>query len=113
MTRTRQEIFDLAWNGLKAQGFRRAYGGIGVGCLYRGPDGMKCAIGHCIADERYDPEMDMCGQRSLAFRAAGVASEDYDFAIELQTVHDCGRRPEAMEDNLRRFASRHSLTIPS
>jgi len=30
----------------------------GYSCLYRGPNGVKCALGHLINDEEYVPEME-------------------------------------------------------
>ena len=39
--------------GIRAQGYQRsARDGL---CLYRGPNGLKCYIGHLIPDELYDP----------------------------------------------------------
>lgn len=113
MKRTRQEIFDLAWNGLKAQGFVQSADVSGV-CLFRGPRGLKCAIGHCIPDDCYDSRMDSDGDHwNAAWDAAGVGEEDREFGERLQGVHDWGYSPEDMERRLRAFAVIYSLTIPS
>lgn len=108
----RQEIFDKAWNGLKAQGFRRSADEHGS-CLYRGPNGLKCAIGHCISDEAFNHRWE--GSRDEPFKAAGVGgwgSQKYEWAIELQNAHDTASDPSDMEGGLRRFAKKHKLTIP-
>lgn len=36
---------------------RFSFGGI-CGCMYRGPQGTKCVIGHLIADSAYNVEME-------------------------------------------------------
>lgn len=115
--RTRQEIFDLAWNGLKAQKFRQSV--LAGGCEYRGPNGRKCAIGHCIPDGRYSSTFEgnsisFCGMTNHDIRkAAGVGVRDVEFAAALQTCHDSHDRPKLMEKALRTFAALHSLTIPA
>lgn len=49
---TSQRVFDAALNGIAAQGFKRS-ASEGSVCLYRGPNGLKCAIGHSIPDKLY------------------------------------------------------------
>lgn len=50
-----QEIFDTVVRHLAKQGkpARR-----GASCVYRAPDGGKCAVGVLIPDYMYDPKMD-------------------------------------------------------
>lgn len=110
--RTRQEIFNLAWNGLKAQGFKRS---IMVGsdrCLYRSQNGLKCAIGHCIQDHSYHRDLEDAPYADV-LDAAEISSAEHDFTRYLQVCHDNSTRPKKMEQALRRFASEHSLTIPA
>lgn len=59
-------------------------------CLYRGPEGRKCAVGLFIPDENYDPSMeditattffDKYGnEKFMPLQASGM--------LELQRVHD-------------------------
>jgi hypothetical protein len=49
----KQELFEKAVNGLLAQGVP-SYDS-SRSCMYRGLNGTKCAIGHLIPDELYDP----------------------------------------------------------
>lgn len=72
-------------------------------CLYRGPDGTKCAVGCLIPDEVYVPQMDG------GYRVRGLLShwsqlwdlfddtesrEDWEeFLSCLQTVHDSNPSP--------------------
>lgn len=45
----KQAMFNAAYIGLAGQGFERSFVE-GEGCMYRGRDGKKCAIGHCLPD---------------------------------------------------------------
>jgi hypothetical protein len=53
---TKQEIFDTVAIHLIKQG-KKSVGDDG-NCLYRGPEGLKCAVGCLIPDEVYRPEME-------------------------------------------------------
>jgi hypothetical protein len=60
---TKQEVFDFVCTSLINQGrgsYDPEFGDVGM-CLYRHPDGAKCAVGHMIADEEYVPRMDGVG----------------------------------------------------
>lgn len=50
---TMQEAFDKACQSVIKQGCKSSESPIdGSICLYRGPNGLKCAIGHLINDEQ-------------------------------------------------------------
>lgn len=51
----RQKVFDKALAHLRKQGKRSMSF---AGCAYRGPDGLKCAIGIFIADRKYNAVME-------------------------------------------------------
>lgn len=53
---TLQEMFNKAYLGLAGQKFEKS-SKAGV-CLYRGPDGKKCAVGHLIDDAHYTEELE-------------------------------------------------------
>jgi hypothetical protein len=103
---TRQDVFNAAWNGLKAQGFVRTdeFKGPAISAkvsLVRGApaalDGRMCAFAHaesiCDADGFYD-----------ALGAAGI-----DALID---CHQLATSPEDMERRMREFAATYNLTIP-
>lgn len=52
---TEQEYFDFCYQAVMMQGLPSVTSGR---CVYRGPNGLKCAIGHLISDDDYDPEME-------------------------------------------------------
>lgn len=111
-TLTRQEIFDTAYRGLEAQGFKQSLNG--SGCSYRGDDGRKCAIGHIIPDERYNSDMEGIAADNLADKCLNdlIAISDYDFIWRLQRCHDGSYEPKAMQECLRELADGYDLTVP-
>lgn len=83
---TRQEVFDAAVGGVLAQG-RPSISEDGKQCLYRGPDGAKCAAGHLIPDELYRPSfetqsIDVIAAEALPFETSA------SFLMQLQAAHD-------------------------
>lgn len=99
MTHPLQATFDTAAVHLLRQGERSM---TDDGCKYRGPNGLKCAVGALIPDNAYDPEFDLATDTRACvlwdsdpkFRAALVAggvpvTEDALLLLEdLQRVHD-------------------------
>lgn len=87
---TNQEIFDTCLTHLRAQG-QRALNDRGT-CQYRADDGLKCAIGALIPDDKYNPNFERFGvystEQSIAL-AAGLAKDQLDLAGVIQnTMHD-------------------------
>jgi hypothetical protein len=95
-TVTEQEVADYTIGKLLEQGYASL--DMDGNCVYRGPEGSKCAIGWLIPDDAYDPNMD-------AYNANGVTdvtnkyfrkNEDelcafdlrIQFLSELQVLHD-------------------------
>jgi hypothetical protein len=90
--KTKREVFDIVKNHLLTQNKRSVdeYGR----CMYRAPDGSKCAIGCLIPDERYKPELEKLAAYSNEVLASleGVLSDEESgwgmFLNSLQSVHD-------------------------
>lgn len=97
MTLTRQEIFNIVSTHLLEQDDKSAETdekGL-FRCKYRGPNGLKCAIGILIPDEEYNPEWEgkCVNTQNLSegmpiAAACGISRADVDFARSLQHVHD-------------------------
>jgi len=88
---TKQEMFDKVLDHLRAQGKRSHEKG--KGCLYRGPNGLRCAIGALIPDEAYDEAIDLGGigvfdLPSEIKEACGIDIENNRLASDLQELHD-------------------------
>ena len=115
-----QDMFNNAYKGLHGQMFTRSFLQ-GEGCLYRGPDNTRCAIGHCIPDGDYSGAME--NQRVLhvfeklglkIYNArTGAKNKKFKFASELQGIHDDNSNPAIMERKLIKFAVKNNLTIPA
>ena len=84
---TAQEIFDTVVAHLRKQGCRSAENGT---CLYRGPDGTKCAAGCLIPVEMYTPNIEGAWWKSGALDAIRkhVGEEHSSLIVDLQDTHD-------------------------
>lgn len=88
-------------------------------CLYRGPDGAKCAVGVLIADEHYTPSLESrvvtSWPVSKALVASGVISAHSPRTQMLlaacQGVHDA-THPRQWKDRLTELAEEYNLTMP-
>jgi hypothetical protein len=98
-----QELYDYIVEAIVKQG--RPSVGDNDRCLYRGPDGLKCAAGHVIPDSMYSEDMEnralfqLKDQKKIPkslIRHAGLMSL-------LQDVHD---EPLIRADFLNGFLSR-------
>lgn len=92
---TAQQVFDQIATHLLKQGKRsmgpvtREHGGSSydtVKCVYRGPDGVKCAAGAIIGDHEYEPSMEGAGWYHIAQAKDVYAHEN--IIMRMQTVHD-------------------------
>ena len=115
---TRQEMFDKAYRGLAAQSFRPSKKeGPSGDCVYRGPNGMKCAVGFLIDDETA-LRMEGYGQIKNCFEceiAMPFDRKDVEFLSSLQDAHDRSRFPskhDSMKKMLEKVAVDFNLTVP-
>lgn len=83
-----QEAFNRAVAGVIKQG-RPSVDAAGR-CLYRGPDGLRCAVGWLIPDELYEPEMEGVNTNWLRvmWPRAMSACDNRFLVRELQEAHD-------------------------
>lgn len=88
-------------------------------CLYRGPNGLRCAIGHLITNAAYDPKIEghIFSRRSVlrALRESGVVapngSEIRRLLGELQDTHD-DIDTKNWRDRFRILAEEYNLKMP-
>ena len=85
-----QEVFDIVVNHLVTQR-RPAYTGLS-GCMYRAPDGLRCAVGVLIPDNLYDPEFERDTADSVIRKLFNEDLADWrehrELLLALQAVHD-------------------------
>jgi hypothetical protein len=106
----RREVFQRVKAHLLAQGKRsmkrfNEESPEGFSCLYRGPEGLKCAVGVLISDEAYSPmleeQLPSHLEVSNALEASGIQMDSHmeDLLLALQAIHDSAR-PSHWEENL-------------
>ena len=111
---TSQEIFDTVRDHLLKQGVKSQTDlGGPVQCMYRGPGGLKCAVGCLITDEEYLPEMEGTDIDKLDlefFNLEHLGSYMYLIA-DLQDCHD-HYEPSSWAKRLQEIAEHHGLKSP-
>lgn len=78
-----------------------------ISCLYRGPDGSKCAVGLFIPDEEYKSEFENTEVEVVADKVSvfPVTEEDFDlFICAFQDVHD-----DACQNSFGRSGDNHFI----
>lgn len=97
------EIFTKVKEHLLRQGAPAKDRGV---CMYRSPDGLKCAVGCLITDEAYDPAIEGKNVDHLAVRDVLIKSRidlcHITLLKELQLIHDYDD-PERWESLLEVF----------
>lgn len=97
---TKQQIFDTVLTKLREQGRASMQG---TGCAYRGEGGLKCAVGHLMPDNAYDPAYEGLDAGTLpqeAYAAMNVSYTDIGFLCQLQEAHDYPLQGEAQDHQL-------------
>jgi hypothetical protein len=116
---TAQQIFDYVYNALKKQGRRSVRSNPDTAaCLYRAPNGDKCAAGHLITDEHYTAALEGLPVNyldvSMALMASGVPFDRLKLVDDLQLAHDVNENE--FDNTLRRLrdvAVKHGLQVPT
>jgi len=118
-TVTLQSIFDRAWEHFVVNFSPLSVSSSGNRCLYRSPEGHKCAIGLVIDDNDYTPEIEGL-HASKAFWVIGYQADvDGDTLDAAQCrLHDSlfcksgEEDPRKRELAYREFAIDYNLKIP-
>lgn len=79
-----QYIFDIVTDHLLAQNKKSV---LDERCLYRSPDGCKCAAGFLIPDAEYDPKFECNYVDSVSFFQK-FDEHQISFIRKLQSIHD-------------------------
>ncbi len=109
----RQEIFNRVKNHLLTQGVKSTDKSGDGTCLYRGPNGTKCAIGVLLKDEHWDASKNSASiwdvghllEKSLE---TTLTMENNEFLADLQEIHD-SRMVEDWADALADYADMNGL----
>jgi len=105
---TRQNFFDKVVEHLAKQGQQSMMDGR---CRYKTPDGLKCAIGIFIPDDKYKLEFEGRSIYSLERGCEVVFSGEADvrFASDLQSAHDSCTNVPSLRESLYSIARTHRL----
>lgn len=108
---TAQQVFDSVLNGLRLQGKAAVFNG---NCMYRAPDGCKCAFGILIKDDEYDPEMENCSAPLVLARFPKLfhLQQHSQLLDALQYAHDsylAGNDMTAWEQEMYDISRRYGL----
>lgn len=112
---TRQEYFNMMWNGLKSRGWIKSLHPAGY-CAYRGMDNAKCAFGWVIPDEKYRLCFDGDADDGpihihIIMTELGMDLKDFDFFRAAQKAHDKAADGEDMEARFRLLADLFDLEV--
>lgn len=117
-TITAQEVLEQVVRGVVAQGVP-SVDAMGY-CVYRGPNGLKCAAGQVIRDNEYDPLMEGAvfgmTHRKREFATPERLRPHVDLLQKLQEAHDNSKDEadfvNAFLSKARTTAMRFHLTMP-
>src|SRR5579862_8760887 len=122
LPQTAQEIFDAVAKHLARQGHRCV--NERGSCVYRGPLGDACAVGHLIPDEEYDSTIEdrtvFSIAEDMAFDWMERLKPNRNLLADLQDAHDApmieihgsvSANPTPIVERLRQTADRHGLSF--
>jgi hypothetical protein len=115
---TFQELFDKVSSHLLKQrrSSRHQVNGEML-CCYRGPNGLKCAVGCLIHRKYYSPKMEgnsvegIFKTHSKSLRASGLTMKHVGILTELQLAHD-EYKPKQWPKRLKEIATAYGLKAP-
>lgn len=88
---TQQEAFQIVKKHLLCQKQRSIRG---FKCLYRGPGGLKCAVGALIPDDEYNSVYEDTSLQFVHSICPTLSRLDYVFLRDMQSLHDCVEEKE-------------------
>lgn len=113
----KQEIFNKVYEALLEQGKSSTKNGI---CKYRGQGGSKCAIGHLIPDELYNPNIEGLMFNSLPeYILENILENNEDcksLLLRLQRAHDQQLNfygIKEWKERMKEIADEFNLVFPS
>ena len=118
---TPQEIFNFSVNHMRKQGVRAYRGKIDL-CSYRTPEGLSCAVGCFINDDKLAKEMDnlkgpnnidsIINTPDLGRKLPDWMRDNVNLLQDLQHLHDLYLGTDQFEGEVRSIAVFHGLEVP-
>lgn len=107
---TNQEAFETMVRHLRKQGCQ-SISEDGTRCLYRGPNGRRCAVGVLISDGEYQERWDATGVRVDRLGLPWLGDLDMRLLEFMQFTHD-HVTPSRWEARFMDAAGTFALTLP-
>lgn len=110
---TNQEAFEKMVIHLRKQGARATFvPGTGLSsCMYRAPNGFRCAVGCLIPDDEYRPWFEGAGVTKVVNDVPSLASVSRNLLAAMQAVHD-NHEVTAWEAQFSEVAEDYGLKLP-
>lgn len=109
-----QADFDKVWNHFVVEKNPPSVEEDDITCLYRGPNGSRCAVGVLLPDEVYQPTLEGVSLKDLdpnvcvaSEFAAWIRSHGLTFLGQLQQAHD-----QAVLSQMAHNMAGHSVLTP-
>lgn len=106
---TDQEAFETMVRHLRRQ-WKRSENANGT-CLYRGPDGLRCAVGCLIPDDQYKRSLEYKDAESIVEDVPALRDIGLGILLEMQAVHD-EFDPSQWEEGFKDVAQVYAFTLP-
>lgn len=112
--KTINEVFEVSWRGMKAQGFQKSEGH--SGCRYY-LNGFHCVIGQVLPIETceyWDKMSDSSIYNIYINRKEEYKKYFGDIPVEImyEFQKDCHDNADSVEASMRLFANKHNIPIP-
>jgi hypothetical protein len=114
---TAQHLFTKVWNWFVVGRNRKSSTRSGV-CLYRGPNGSRCAVGACMTNREYRKDMDSIASGGTdVFSVVGRFDHlshlrpHREMLNDLQNLHDGAKRSRDIPGLLRKFAAKNRYGV--
>lgn len=104
-----QEAFNKMVQHLRAQKVK-SLASDGT-CLYRGPNGLKCAVGALIPDEEYRTQFEDVIASTVVQNCPSLQGIDKGLLNKMQNAHD-NVRVQFWEDEFKEIAEEFDLYVP-
>lgn len=110
---TNQEAFEKMVIHLRKQGAKATVNPeySGSSCMYRAPNGFRCAVGCLIPDDEYRPWFEGGGVTKIVNDVPSLASVSMNLLVAMQAVHD-NHEVSAWEAQFSEVAECYGLKLP-
>lgn len=110
---TNQEAFEKMVLHLRKQGAKATVvPGRGLSsCMYRAPNGFRCAVGCLIPDDEYSPDFERASVSCIVGKVPSLDGVSMNLLIAMQHVHD-NHEVYAWEAQFSDVAECYGLKLP-